>query len=190
MKNNKGFSLVEIMTVVIILGILASLSIPFVLGYVRDAKNDRAKAVLTMVAQGYKNFKNEFSYLTLSNTNNGAGPLTKDTSVGTDSNIDSCHTALGSIQNNSITYNFLIKCSFLQNIDYSKLQYNFYLGSSSCTKCGNTRSESDLACMEGTDPVDSGSDYCTEYCAFIDQNNNLHEFRNCGVTTTTTTTTP
>ena len=170
MKNNKGFSLVEVMTVVIILGILATLSIPYVIGYVRDAQNDRAKSVLFLIAQGVKSFRSDFSYLTISNT----GPITHQ-NLSTSINANSCDTALENIQNNTVGYDFLIKCSFLQNLKYSSYRYNFYIGTghTDCAICGSNRSPStDLACMVGTE---ANGDYCTSYCAFIDQNNNLHE---------------
>lgn len=167
MKNNKGFSLIEVLTVVIILGILAALSTPFLRGYVRDARNDRAKSVLFLIAQGVKNFKNDFSYLTVSNT----GPLARQ-NLGTSINTDSCSTALESVTNNSVGYDFLIKCSYLQNLNYTNYGYNFYIGggiNNACTSMTNSA----LAYMIGND----GGDYCSNYCAFIDQNNNLHEVK-------------
>lgn len=39
--NKKGFTLVEIIVVLVILGILSAMCIPFVLGYVNDARNAR-----------------------------------------------------------------------------------------------------------------------------------------------------
>lgn len=176
MKNNKGFSLVEIMTVVIILGILASLSIPFVMGYVRDAKNDRAKSVLYIIAQGFKNFKNDFSHFTL----NTDAAITQQ-SLNSNSNTDSCRDALEAINNNQVDYTFLIKCSFIPNLDYSKLPYNFYLGnSSSCDSACGQLPAGNLACMVGTE---NDGDYCDDYCAYIDRDNNLREVRGCQTTT-------
>ena len=60
MKNNKGFTLTEVMVVVRVIGILVALSIPFLIGYVREARNDRAKALLYIIAQGYRNFKMDY----------------------------------------------------------------------------------------------------------------------------------
>lgn len=171
MKNNKGFSLIEVLTVVVILGILAALSTPFVLGYVRDARNDRAKSVLFIIAQGVKNFRSDFSYLSISNP----GALTRQSLIGSTVTQDSCRTALESITNNSVGYDFLMKCSYLPNLNYANYRYNFYIGSSACTACGMERSSNDLACMVGND----GGDYCSDYCALIDVNNNLHEVRGC-----------
>ena len=38
LKNNKGFTLVEIIVVLVILAILAAIAVPAVLGYVDEAK--------------------------------------------------------------------------------------------------------------------------------------------------------
>ncbi len=171
MKNNKGFSLLEVMTVVIILGILASLSIPYVIGYVRDARNDRAKSVLNMIAQGYKNFRVDFSQYTIDN----AGPiiqLTEADGFENHVNFNGCNVALTN-NDNEVGFDFLIMCSYLQNLDYAALRYNFYLGGAACNDCGGTAN--DLACMIGNEA--NGTDYDNRYCAYIDRDNNLHEER-------------
>jgi|GEM_PF-2842851 prepilin-type N-terminal cleavage/methylation domain len=168
MKNKKGFSLIEVMTVVIILGILASLSIPWVIGYVRDARNDRAKSVLIMIAQGFKNFRNDFSQYTV----NSIGPIFRQ-NLQQHVNLNSCNEALVAVENNTVNYDFLIRCSYLPNIDYAALKYNFYLSGAACSSCGGTAN--DLACMIGADT----GDYCPSYCAYIDRDNNLHEVRGC-----------
>ncbi len=167
MKNNKGFSLIEILTVVIILGILAALSTPFLRGYVRDARNDRAKSVLFLIAQGVKNFRNDFSYLTVSS----AGPLARQ-NLGTDVTTDSCESALNGITNNSVGYDFLIKCSYLPNLNYTNYRYNFYIGGGTNATCTGMTSSA-LAYMIGNDD----GDYCSNYCVYIDQNNHLHEIQ-------------
>ena len=39
LKNNKGFTLVEIIVVLVILAILAAIAVPAVLGYVNESKD-------------------------------------------------------------------------------------------------------------------------------------------------------
>lgn len=41
LKNNKGFTLVEIIVVLVILAILAAIAVPAVLGYVDESKKTR-----------------------------------------------------------------------------------------------------------------------------------------------------
>ena len=48
-QNNKGFTLVEIMIVVAILGVLGAIAIPLYQGYVRDARLSEAKANLQSI---------------------------------------------------------------------------------------------------------------------------------------------
>jgi prepilin-type N-terminal cleavage/methylation domain-containing protein len=153
MVNNKGFTLTEVMVVIIVIGILASLSIPYLLGYAREARNDRAKTVLHMIAQGYKNFQNDFPGATVSNINSN---ITRPAS------LDSCTITT----DNTFTIETLIACSYLPNIDYGKLKYSFYLGGSCCNASSGA-----VACMKGAD----GGDFGSNYCAYIDINNKLYD---------------
>jgi prepilin-type N-terminal cleavage/methylation domain-containing protein len=49
MKNQKGFTLVELMIVVVILGILAAIAIPAFIKYVRNSKTSEAKENLAYI---------------------------------------------------------------------------------------------------------------------------------------------
>lgn len=51
MKFNKGFSLLELMIAVAILGIIAGIAYPSYLEYVKDARRTDAKAVVVEMAQ-------------------------------------------------------------------------------------------------------------------------------------------
>ena len=167
MLNKKGFTLVEVMTVVIIIGILAALSVPFLLGYARDARNDRAKSVLYLVAQGYKNFKADFPSaldrldfsVSLEKVNN-LSP-----------NVTSCSLSeiVGSA---SLDYTALIKCSYIPNLNYGDMNYKFYLGGpADCCQAAAADGVGALACMQGDDT----GDYDSSYCAYIDKDNILQE---------------
>lgn len=168
MRNTKGFTLMELMAVVIIIGILASLSIPNLIGYARDARNDRAKSNLYTIAQGYKNFKNDFAWVGFSSW----GPLQRQNLQAE----QSCDNAtINNLVANAATidYSVLIRCSYINNIDYEGLRYHFYLGNGNgaCAACNSPTPNSDLACMVGND----GGAYNNTYCAYIDMNNTLHE---------------
>lgn len=155
--NNKGFTLTEVMVVVIIIAILVTISVPFLLGYARDARNDRAKSALILIAQGYKNFKTDFPGVSLLSNSR---KVEKQTLVA---NNTSC-----SIPSATAAASDLIKCGYIVNRDYTNLKYNFYIGNS-CNCSGS--SATDLACMIGND----GGDFGASYCAFIDKNNTLIE---------------
>lgn len=53
-RNKKGFTLVELMIVVIIIGILTAVGVPLYMGYVKDAKVASAKAVIGTIVNAEK----------------------------------------------------------------------------------------------------------------------------------------
>ena len=163
--NKKGFTLLEVMVVVVIIGILAALSVPMILDYRRDANNDRAKSILFIIAQGYKNFKNDFPKAQL------ARQLELGSKINT--NTLNCNAAITKFTNNgpitestAITAADLISCSYLPNIDYNNLNYAIYVGECCGTSTGS------LSCMLG---LDGGGKYSTNYCAYVLNNNKLEE---------------
>lgn len=58
-KNDKGFTLIELMVVVIIIGILAAVAIPQFVGQTDKAKEKAAKADLKMIGNALEMYYNE-----------------------------------------------------------------------------------------------------------------------------------
>lgn len=69
-KNLKGFTLIELVTVIVILGILSAVALPVYLDYRTDAKTAACKGVLGGVRAAIAN------YYARSVTNSGGGVLT------------------------------------------------------------------------------------------------------------------
>lgn len=61
LKNNKGFSLVELMVVVAIIGILSSIAIPSINKYIARARQSEAKANLSLIYTSNKAFFAEYN---------------------------------------------------------------------------------------------------------------------------------
>jgi len=64
LKNNKGFTLIELMIVVAIIGILAAIAIPNFVNYQCKAKQSEAKQLLKTYATGMEAYMAEFDKYT------------------------------------------------------------------------------------------------------------------------------
>lgn len=76
--RNRGFTLIEVMIAVVIVGILAAIAYPSYRNYVRDSRRSEAKAALTDVA----NRLERYVYQCNAYTNNFAGSQSACTGLG------------------------------------------------------------------------------------------------------------
>lgn len=150
--NKNGFTLAELLVVMVILALLAAVSTPFIKGYMRDAENGRAKSALVQIAEAYKNFKTDYPNASVS------GQVTAE--------------SRGACGDNAINYKgqngseILVNCKYLRPIKWSRMKYSFNVGSG-CTACTSSH-----AYMTGTD---SAGDYASPYCACVDEYGNIKD---------------
>ena len=80
MKNQKGFTLIEIMVVVIILGLLAGIVLPKILGREEEAKVSTAKVQMKSIESALDAFKLDNGFYPA--TDQGLNALIKKPEVG------------------------------------------------------------------------------------------------------------
>jgi len=80
MKNKKGFTLIEIMVVVIILGLLAGIVLPKILGREEEAKVSAAKVQIKSIESALDGFKLDNGFYPT--TDQGLSALIKKPEVG------------------------------------------------------------------------------------------------------------
>jgi prepilin-type N-terminal cleavage/methylation domain-containing protein len=59
-RNQKGFTLIELMIVIIIIGILAAVGVPLYMGYIRDAKVASAQATIGVIQNSEKIYNQKY----------------------------------------------------------------------------------------------------------------------------------
>ena len=59
MKNNKAFTMVELMVVVLIVGILAAVAVPMMTGRIDSSKWSEAKAAMGTIASALRSYAAE-----------------------------------------------------------------------------------------------------------------------------------
>lgn len=98
MKNQKGFSLIELLVVVIIIAIIAAIAIPSLLASRRAANQSAAVANLRTIVSAAATF---------SSLNQGAYPTSfGDLSGATDQFLDNSWTGVGPIEKNGYQFRF------------------------------------------------------------------------------------
>ena len=61
-KNEKGFTLVEVLVVVIIVALLAAIAVPIYLDYVEDARSSEPRAVIDAIKSKMKVYYQRYGY--------------------------------------------------------------------------------------------------------------------------------
>ena len=149
--NEKGFTLPELLVVMVILALLAAVSTPFIKGYIRDSQNGKAKAALIQIAEAYKTFRTDYPNATISGEINQEGRSDCDINYKGDNEA-----------------NMLVACRYLRPIKWSRMKYTFYVGG----ECSACQSGTIHASMKGTD---TAGDYDSGYCACVDEYGNIKD---------------
>ena len=114
MKNNRrGFTLIELVVVVLIMGILASIGIPYYYKTVETSKATDSVAVGHLLANAYRMFQLDNPGASLS------GQVT-----------DTCNS--GSCNTGDTSACRLVRCNYIARQDWTASAYNYFVGAGSC----------------------------------------------------------
>ena len=122
MNTKNGFTLAEMVAVIAILTILATLSVPFVRGYIDDAHNSKALNYMRELNEARMNFEKDYPGVTISEGGADTGCV-----------VSSFYGATGLQVNPSV----LVSCKYIKTRDDVENRYDFTLGSPDCTACAS-----------------------------------------------------
>lgn len=128
-KRNAGFTLIELVVVVLIIGILSAIMIPGYTRSVETSKADDAAGVVMMIGQSNRMFR-------VDNT----------TYVGNGGLVDACNSATCSAGSTDRCQ--LVACSYLGSRQWETLAYSYQVGAS--VNCGVPGAPNGIACAKRT----------------------------------------
>lgn len=203
MRKLKGFTLAELLVVIIILAVLTLAAVPLYMRSLDDARNASAKNMLSQIGNAYKNFRQAHNnmFLTCPST-----ALTNDdfgVAVTAENAVSSGHwddvtlwkvegAYIGTIERRGVSYrapSSLKTLGFAGTLTPEDYDYEFFIcdptgadGSrpgfvAAGSGCGSPnaccRGREAYAAMRGT--ANSGQSYGTTYCAWVNIDGSISE---------------
>lgn len=117
MKNRKGFTLIELMVVVIIIGILASMSVPYYYKTIETTKAGDSVAIGHLLGNAYRMYRADYP----GNNNIIGGQIT-----------NTCNSTTTGCSSGDLTGCRLVRCKYVATQDWNNSAYNFFAGENAC----------------------------------------------------------
>ena len=145
--NKRGFSLAELLAVMAIIAILAVISVPFIRDYMRDAEADKAKAVMNVIAQGYRNFRADYPGSPAPTGQISVNNATTGVSTGRVADVN-CSNARDTSP--APGPGILFGCRYIQGANFIGHPFEFHAGDCPAGGGLGVFNNSVLACIRGT----------------------------------------
>ena len=145
MRNNKGFTLAEMVAVIAIMMFLALLSTPYVKGYIDDSYNGKAITHMRQINEARKNFERDYP-----GTKIGGGEIL------TSCDLERIYSSTGLV----LEIPVLVVCNYLQEESDLEGRYSFQAGAKAECKACDKAGVTPVVSMMGLDGAGIYKDKC------------------------------
>lgn len=125
--NRKGFTLTELMVVVLIIAVMTAIAIPFYTNSIDEQSNQRAKSVLQAVNSGMERFFREYPYVRVPEYDPNTNSVVFITNPSANARCTYKGQQIGLEEDGNISLTDFVEqiilCGYIPNLNYGQTQY-------------------------------------------------------------------